>query len=78
MPTVRYPVAITNGIVTNGGQTPATVQGRVGTHRSREGYGSLWPSHHHRRQQRLARAGHERLRSATTATILSRLPERLG
>jgi hypothetical protein len=29
IPTVRYPVAITNGIVTNGGQTPATVQGRV-------------------------------------------------
>src|SRR5262249_2933900 len=28
-PTVRYPVAITNGVVTNGGETPATVQGRV-------------------------------------------------
>ena len=29
MPTLRYPVAITNGIVTNGGETPATIQGRV-------------------------------------------------
>jgi hypothetical protein len=29
MPTLRYPVAITNGIVTNSGGTPATVQGRV-------------------------------------------------
>jgi hypothetical protein len=29
MPTVRYPVVITNGIVTNGGETPARVQGRV-------------------------------------------------
>jgi hypothetical protein len=29
MPSVRYPVAITNGIVTSGGGTPATVQGRV-------------------------------------------------
>jgi hypothetical protein len=28
-PTVRYPVAITNGIVTNAGEVPATVQGRV-------------------------------------------------
>ena len=26
---LRYPVAITNGIVSNGGETPATVQGRV-------------------------------------------------
>jgi hypothetical protein len=29
MPTLRYPVAISNGIVTNSGETPATVQGRV-------------------------------------------------
>src|SRR5262249_59298925 len=28
-PTVRYPVAITNGVVTNGGENPATVLGRV-------------------------------------------------
>lgn len=28
-PTLRYPVAITNGIVSNAGETPATVQGRV-------------------------------------------------
>ena len=28
-PTVRYPVAITNGIVTNGGGSPASVSGRV-------------------------------------------------
>lgn len=28
-PTLRYPVAITNGIVSSGGETPATVQGRV-------------------------------------------------
>jgi hypothetical protein len=28
-PTLRYPVAITNGIVTNGGEAPASVQGRV-------------------------------------------------
>src|SRR5215472_14479617 len=28
-PTVRYPVNITNGIVTNGGNAPAAVQGRV-------------------------------------------------
>ena len=28
-PTLRYPVAITNGIVTNAGDTPAAVQGRV-------------------------------------------------
>jgi hypothetical protein len=29
VPTLRYPVAITNGIVTNSGDTPATIQGRV-------------------------------------------------
>jgi hypothetical protein len=29
MPTLRYPVSITNGIVGNGGETSATVQGRV-------------------------------------------------
>ena len=29
MPTLRYPVAISNGIVTNGGETAATVQGQV-------------------------------------------------
>jgi hypothetical protein len=29
MPSLRYPVAITNGIVTNGGETAATVQGQV-------------------------------------------------
>jgi hypothetical protein len=29
MPTLRYPVAISNGIVGNAGDTPATVQGRV-------------------------------------------------
>jgi hypothetical protein len=29
MPSVRYPVAITNGIVSNAGGTPAAVQGRV-------------------------------------------------
>ena len=29
MPTLRYPVAITNGIVTNGDETAATVQGQV-------------------------------------------------
>jgi hypothetical protein len=28
-PTLRYPVAITNGIVTNGGESPASVTGRV-------------------------------------------------
>jgi hypothetical protein len=28
-PTLRYPVAITNGIVTNGGESPAVVTGRV-------------------------------------------------
>lgn len=28
-PTLRYPVAITNGIITNGGDSPATVAGRV-------------------------------------------------
>ena len=28
-PTLRYPVAITNGIITNGGDSPATVSGRV-------------------------------------------------
>jgi hypothetical protein len=28
-PTLRYPVAITNGIVTNGGGSPASVSGRV-------------------------------------------------
>jgi hypothetical protein len=28
-PTVRYPVAITDGIVTNGGGSPASVSGRV-------------------------------------------------
>jgi len=28
-PTLRYPVAITNGIVTNGGDSPASVSGRV-------------------------------------------------
>jgi hypothetical protein len=28
-PTLRYPVAITNGIVTNAGDAPAAVQGRV-------------------------------------------------
>jgi len=28
-PSVRYPVAITNGIVSNAGDIPATVQGRV-------------------------------------------------
>jgi len=28
-PTLRYPVTITNGIVTNDGNAPATVQGRV-------------------------------------------------
>jgi hypothetical protein len=29
MPSLRYPVAIRNGIVTNAGDTPATVAGRV-------------------------------------------------
>jgi hypothetical protein len=29
IPTLRYPVAISNGIVGNAGDTPATVQGRV-------------------------------------------------
>lgn len=29
MPSLRYPVAITNGIVTNGGESAATVQGQV-------------------------------------------------
>jgi hypothetical protein len=29
MPTLRYPVAISDGIVANGGETPATIQGRV-------------------------------------------------
>jgi hypothetical protein len=29
MPTLRYPVAISNGIVGNAGDTPATIQGRV-------------------------------------------------
>src|SRR5262249_61723801 len=29
-PTLRYPVAITNGIVTNDGGSPASVSGRVG------------------------------------------------
>jgi hypothetical protein len=29
-PSVRYPVAITNGIVSNAGDVPAAVQGRVG------------------------------------------------
>jgi hypothetical protein len=29
VPTIRYPVAINNGIVGNAGDTPATVQGRV-------------------------------------------------
>jgi hypothetical protein len=29
LPTLRYPVAITNGIVTNGGATPAVATGRV-------------------------------------------------
>jgi hypothetical protein len=28
-PTLRYPVAITNGIITNGGDSPASVSGRV-------------------------------------------------
>jgi len=28
-PTLRYPVTITNGMVTNGGNAPAAVQGRV-------------------------------------------------
>jgi hypothetical protein len=28
-PTLRYPLAITNGIITNGGDSPATVAGRV-------------------------------------------------
>ena len=28
-PTLRYPVAITNGMVVNGGDSPVTVQGRV-------------------------------------------------
>ena len=28
-PTLRYPVAITNGIVTNSGDSPASVSGRV-------------------------------------------------
>jgi hypothetical protein len=28
-PTLRYPVAIANGIVTNGGNSPASVSGRV-------------------------------------------------
>src|SRR5689334_13084593 len=29
MPTLRYPVAISNGIVTNGGEAAATIQGQV-------------------------------------------------
>src|SRR5262245_8904262 len=66
-PTVRYPVAITNGVVTNGGETPATtVQGRVapnGTVRVtiRRFVGErLWPPDNNRRQRRVARAGHTR------------------
>src|SRR5262249_14055328 len=46
-PTVRYPVAITNGVVTNGGETPATVQGRVapnGTVRVTVQSGGSWAS----------------------------------
>jgi hypothetical protein len=46
-PTVRYPVAITNGIVTNAGEVPATVQGRVapnGTVRVTVQSGGSWAS----------------------------------
>jgi hypothetical protein len=47
MPSLRYPVAITNGVVTNGGETPATVQGRVapnGAVRVTVQSGSSWAS----------------------------------
>ncbi len=68
MPTLRYPVAISNGIVGNAGDTPATVQGRVaptGAVRVTVQSGGSWASGSGRLTATggggMARAGHERL-----------------
>lgn len=68
VPTLRYPLAITNGIVTNSGDSPAAVQGRVAPSGAvrvtvqvwRVMGQRLWPPDDNRRQRRLARAGHKR------------------
>ena len=59
--TVRYPVAITNGVVINTGDAPASVRGRVAPNAIWWCVGQrLWPPHGVGRQRHLARTEHER------------------
>jgi hypothetical protein len=88
MPSLRYPIAITNGFVTNAGDTPGSVQGRVapsGAVRVTVQSGGSWANGSgrliNRRQRRLARAGHKWLvrgRMASTAPHLWRSSDAEG